>query len=96
MSQDRGAEGDGGIAAVLYWQQDCGLKRLASLCPGYDDRTDSGGFNFHLQFQMSQGGLVQMWHRVTDILQTWYDEIAEEIQKPGFCTTMKQVGGSTV
>jgi transposase len=40
-------------------------------------------FNFHLQFQMSQGGLVQMWHRVADILQVWYDEILDDIQKAG-------------
>jgi len=40
-------------------------------------------FNFHLQFTMSPGGLVQMWHRLADILLTWYDEIAEDIQKAG-------------
>ena len=40
-------------------------------------------FNFHLQFQMSQGGLVQMWHRLADILLAWYDEITEDIQKAG-------------
>ncbi|HRS72765.1 MAG TPA: IS66 family transposase [Anaerohalosphaeraceae bacterium] len=40
-------------------------------------------FNFHLQFQMSAGGLVQMWHRLADILLTWYEEIAEDIQKAG-------------
>jgi len=40
-------------------------------------------FNFHLQFQMSQGGLVQMWHRLADILLAWYEEIAEDIQNAG-------------
>jgi transposase len=40
-------------------------------------------FNFHLQFQMSQGGLVQMWHRLADILLRWYDEIAGDIQHAG-------------
>lgn len=40
-------------------------------------------FNFHLQFTMSQGGLVQMWHRLADILLAWYEEIAEDIQKAG-------------
>jgi len=40
-------------------------------------------FNFHLQFTMSQGGLVQIWHRLADILQAWYDEIAEDIQNAG-------------
>ena len=40
-------------------------------------------FNFHLQFTMSQGGLVQMWHRLADILLAWYEEIAEDIQNVG-------------
>ena len=40
-------------------------------------------FNFHLQFKMSQGGLVQMWHRLADILFAWYEEIMEDIQKAG-------------
>lgn len=40
-------------------------------------------FNFHLQFQMSQGGLVQMWHRVADILLAWYEEITADIQQAG-------------
>jgi len=40
-------------------------------------------FNFHLQFKMSQGGLVQMWHRLAEILWQWYDQIAEDIQKAG-------------
>jgi transposase len=40
-------------------------------------------FNFHLQFQMSPGGLVQMWHRLADILGTWYEEIMDDIQKAG-------------
>jgi transposase len=40
-------------------------------------------FNFHLQFQMSQGGLVQMWHRLADILLAWYEEITEDIQQAG-------------
>ncbi len=40
-------------------------------------------FNFHLQFKMSQGGLVQMWHRLADILFAWYEEITEDIQKAG-------------
>ena len=40
-------------------------------------------FNFHLQFMMSQGGLVQMWHRLADIFIAWYEEITEDIQKAG-------------
>ena len=40
-------------------------------------------FNFHLQFKMSQGGLVQMWHRLAEILLAWYEEITEDIQHAG-------------
>jgi len=40
-------------------------------------------FNFHLQFKMSQGGLVQMWHRLAAIVLSWYQEIIEDIQKAG-------------
>ena len=32
-------------------------------------------FNFHLQFQLTSGGLVQMWHRLREILLAWYLEI---------------------
>ena len=38
-------------------------------------------FNFHLQFKISPGGLVQMWHRLSDILLRWYEEITEDIQQ---------------
>ena len=40
-------------------------------------------FNFHLQFQISAGGLVQMWHRLSDIFLAWYEEIVEDIQNAG-------------
>ena len=32
-------------------------------------------FNFHLQFQLSPGGLVQMWRRLREVLLAWYLEI---------------------
>jgi transposase-like protein len=32
-------------------------------------------FNFHLRFQLSAGGLVQMWRRLREILAAWSDEI---------------------
>lgn len=32
-------------------------------------------FNFHLQFKLSAGGLVSMWHRLREILRAWYLEI---------------------
>jgi transposase len=37
-------------------------------------------FNFHLRFKMSGGGLVQMWHRLAEILDKWYEEIIDDIQ----------------
>jgi len=40
-------------------------------------------FNFHLQFNVTPGGLVQMWHRLAEILESWYQEIAEEIVQAG-------------
>jgi hypothetical protein len=36
-------------------------------------------FHFHLQFVLTPGGLVQMWHRLAEILPSWYEEIGEEI-----------------
>lgn len=32
-------------------------------------------FNFHLQFKLSSGGLIQMWRRLRGILPAWYLEI---------------------
>ena len=32
-------------------------------------------FNFHLQLQLTAGGLVQMWYRLQEILFVWYQEI---------------------
>ena len=32
-------------------------------------------FNFHLQFKLSAGGLVSMWHRLREILLAWHLEI---------------------
>ncbi|MCP4341717.1 MAG: IS66 family transposase [Desulfobulbaceae bacterium] len=40
-------------------------------------------FNYHLQFKVSQGGLVQIWHRLADILTSWYEEIIDDIQNAG-------------
>lgn len=35
-------------------------------------------FNFHLHFSLTPGGLVQMWHRLRDILFAWYEQIQEQ------------------
>jgi transposase len=32
-------------------------------------------FNFHLHFQLTPGGLVNMWYRLQDILFPWYEQI---------------------
>jgi transposase len=32
-------------------------------------------FDFHLHFELSAGGLVQMWHRLREVLFAWYLEI---------------------
>lgn len=35
-------------------------------------------FNFHLRMKLTAGGLVQMWHRLADILFAWYEEIHQQ------------------
>jgi len=40
--------------------------------------------NYHLQFQLSQGGLVQIWKRLRNILKPWYDAIVEEAKNSAF------------
>ena len=35
-------------------------------------------FNFHLRMKVTPGGLVQMWHRLADLLVAWYEQIQRE------------------
>jgi len=35
-------------------------------------------FNYHLQAPISEGGLVEMWHRLARILTPWYDQLKKE------------------
>ena len=35
-------------------------------------------FNYHLQFKLTPGGLVAMWHRLAELLYTWYEQIQRE------------------
>jgi transposase len=35
-------------------------------------------FNFHLQMQVTPGGLVHMWQRLAEILFAWYEQIRQE------------------
>jgi len=37
--------------------------------------------------------LVQMWHRLSDILWSWYEEILEDVRTPVFYTAMRPDGG---
>ena len=36
--------------------------------------------NFHLQFHLTKGGLIQKWHQLRIILLIWYESLAEEIR----------------
>jgi transposase len=35
-------------------------------------------FNYHLQTPISQGGLVEMWHRLAGILTPWYEQLKKD------------------
>jgi transposase len=35
-------------------------------------------FNFHLAFKLTAGGLIQMWQRLAEVFQGWYDVIHQE------------------
>ena len=35
-------------------------------------------FNHHLQFKLTPGGLIQMWHRLAALLEAWYQQIQRE------------------
>lgn len=36
--------------------------------------------NCHLNFEMSSGGLIQMWYRLQEILYPWYEQIGREVK----------------
>jgi transposase len=36
---------------------------------------------FHLQTQLTPGGLIDAWHRLAEVLRAWYEQIAEEARK---------------
>lgn len=36
-------------------------------------------FNYHLHFKLSEGGLIQMWQRLQEILYVWYEEIQNQV-----------------
>lgn len=35
-------------------------------------------FNYHLQTPISQGGLVEMWHRLAEVLTPWYEQLKKD------------------
>jgi len=35
-------------------------------------------FNYHLQTPISEGGLVEMWHRLAEVLTPWYEQLKKE------------------
>lgn len=35
-------------------------------------------FNYHLQTPVSEGGLVEMWHRLAEVLTPWYEQLKKE------------------
>ena len=37
-------------------------------------------YNYHLHFTVTEGGLVQAWHRMGEIFRLWYDGILEDIK----------------
>jgi transposase len=54
--------------------------------------------NYHLNFKVSDGGLVSMWYRLQEILYGWYEEIGEQARKSGVLhadETGWRVAGST-
>lgn len=54
------------LAALLHFLQGLTLSQIVDT------------FNFHLRLKITAGGLVQMWHRLAEILFAWYEEIHEE------------------
>lgn len=54
------------LAALLHFLQGLTLSQIVET------------FNFHLRLKITAGGLVQMWHRLAEILFAWYEEIHEQ------------------
>ena len=38
-------------------------------------------FNYHLQMKVTPGGMVQIWHRLAELLYAWYQKIQQEALK---------------
>lgn len=35
-------------------------------------------FGYHMQMELTPGGLVQMWHRLAEVLEPWYEQIHDQ------------------
>lgn len=64
----RAAIGNRTLALSAYWHYGLGLTGAQIV----------DTLNHHLQFTLTQGGLVQMWHRLANIMQPWYEQIVQE------------------
>jgi hypothetical protein len=40
-------------------------------------------FNIQFFFKLTQGGLMNLWHRLASVLNPWYDEIGEMVKTSG-------------
>jgi transposase len=49
-------------------------------------------FNYHLQTPISQGGLVEMWHRLAGILGPWYEQLKKDALVLRCCMVMRPAG----
>lgn len=54
------------LAALLHFLQGLTLSQIVDT------------FNFHLRLKITAGGLVQMWHRLAEIMYAWYEEIHQQ------------------
>ncbi len=51
------------------------LSALLHFLQGLTIRQIVDKFNFHSRMKLTPGGLVQMWHRLADLLFTWYEQV---------------------
>ncbi|QDU95605.1 Transposase IS66 family protein [Lignipirellula cremea] len=54
------------LAAMLHYSQGLTISQIVDT------------FNFHLRMKVTPGGLVQMWHRLAELLFAWYEQIQAE------------------
>lgn len=57
------------------------LSSFLHFCLGNTLRQIVDVFNFHLLLKLTPGGLVQMWHRLAELLFPWYEQLQREALK---------------